>query len=138
MKSMCVVALLLGTARAEPPYRLWWSLPLDDAAAIEVDEADLGASEFASRWQLVMALGRCDKAKKKRAKEGSPVRELRIDSLDGDGKVRTSRRCLLSHEEWEAKLGARMVERLDDELDAHESFLRPRKRPGMPAGSGGD
>jgi hypothetical protein len=132
MKAIWIVALLGAAAWAEP-YRLWWLIPLDDASAIEVDDADLGQGHFASRWQLAMALGRCDKPKRRRAGL-LPMRELRIESLDGEGRVRTTRHCMMTVAEWELKLGAPLVERLDDELDAHQSFLNPRHRPsGRPA-----
>jgi hypothetical protein len=115
-----------------PPYRLWWSLPLDDDNAIEVDESEISsASRFGSRWQLAVTQG-CHAAPPRIgiARGGDPVlRELKVETLDGAGKVRTTRRCVRTMAEWKKRLGRRLLERLEDELDAHISFLHPRHTP---------
>jgi hypothetical protein len=115
-----------------PPYRLYWSLPFDDDNAIEVDEVESGASKFGSRWQLAVQQS-CEGALPRRGihRGGDPVtRELKVETLDGAGQVRTVRRCVRTLAEWKKRLGARLAERLEDELDAHISFLHPRKTPG--------
>ncbi|HZS40622.1 MAG TPA: hypothetical protein VFF06_27505 [Polyangia bacterium] len=128
-----------ANAQANPlPYALWWSFPRDDLSAIEIDDPDLRVSEFTSRWQFVTEMQRCefkrgDKLLKRR--EGTPLREVRIDALDGEGAVRTTTRCVMTLAAWRARLGTRLVERLDDELDAHVSFLLPRHRPPPPPSS---
>jgi hypothetical protein len=114
-----------------PPYRLWWSLPLDDDSAIEVDDAETGSSKFGSRWQLAVAQG-CHGAPPRNgiARGGDPVtRELKVETIDATGQVRTTRRCVRTLAEWKKRLGARLTERLEDELDAHISFLHPRHTP---------
>jgi hypothetical protein len=126
MKWLIALLLLVG-ARASAdglPYRLWWSFPGDDANAIEIDDADLGGSRFESRWQLALALRpRCGRAPKK------AEREVRVEQLDDDGEVRGVARCRASLGDFRKRLGERMVERLEDELDAHVSFIAPRKMP---------
>jgi hypothetical protein len=141
---MICLCCALSTAHAEDedaekaPYNVYWSFPRDDMSAIEVDDPDVHASEFPSKWALVNALSKCDvrrsaKLLKKRAEgEGTPVRELRIDSLDGDGKVHSTTRCVLPLSVWRIRMGQRLTERLEDELDAHVSFLVPRKHPPLP------
>ncbi len=141
--SLILFLILVGAASAraeEPaalPYKLWWSFPRDDLSAIEIDDPDLHVSEYASRWQFVNAVQRCDlkhgdKLLKRRDKDGTPLREVRIDSLDGAGVVRTTTRCVMPLAVWRGKIGERLVERLEDELDAHVSFLMPRRYPGGP------
>ena len=114
-----------------PPYRLWWSLPLDDDNAIEVDEAETGASKFGGVWQLAVKQG-CNAARPREgiARGGDPVtRELKVETLDAAGQVRDTRRCVRTLSEWKKRLGAKLTERLEDELDAHISFLHPRHTP---------
>jgi hypothetical protein len=132
----------IGTARAietkdtELPYRLWWSFPRDDVSAIEIDDPDLHVSEFASRWQFVSEMQHCEfkrGEKLLKRREGTPLREVRIESLDASGAVRTTSRCVMTLAAWRTRLGTRLVERLDDELDAHVSFLLPRHKPQPPA-----
>ncbi len=128
------------TSRAEPkpephPYQLYWSFPRDDLSSIEIDDPDLHVSEFESKWQFAAKMAQCDlktaaRVMKKRAKgEGTPVREVRVDSLDDAGKVHATTRCVLPLAVWRVKIGQRLVERLEDELDAHVSFLVPRRYP---------
>ena len=117
-----------------PPYRLWWSLPMDDDNAIEIDDAETGSSKFGSRWQLALSQG-CHAAPPRRgiARGGDPVtRELKVETLDGSGQVRTARRCVRTLAEWKKRLGPKLTERLEDELDAHISFLHPRHTPVEP------
>ena len=142
--SFCLATAFAATARADDdadekaPYTVYWSFPRDDMSAIEVDDPDVHASDFPSKWALVNALGKCDvrrsaKLMKKRAEgEGTPVRELRIDSLDAEGKVHATSRCVLPLAVWRVRMGQRLTERLEDELDAHVSFLVPRKHPPQP------
>jgi len=114
-----------------PPYRLWWSLPLDDDNAIEIDDAETGASKFGSRWQLAVKQG-CHAAPPREGihRGGDPVtRELKVETLDAGGQVRETRRCVRTLVEWKKRLGAKLTERLEDELDAHISFLHPRHTP---------
>jgi hypothetical protein len=114
-----------------PPYRLWWSLPLDDDSAIEIDDVETSMSKFGSRWQLAVSQG-CHAAPPRNgiARGGDPVtRELKVETLDGAGQVRTTRRCVRTLSEWKKRLGPKLTERLEDELDAHISFLHPRHTP---------
>jgi hypothetical protein len=116
----------------ELPYRLWWSFPDDDVSTIEIDDADLHLSRFQSRWQVVLLLRRCDLKKSRRLAERrdeTPVRELKVEALSGEGETRTTMRCVLPLKGWRTQLGPEMVERLEDELDAHLRFLLPRKLP---------
>ena len=127
------------------PLRLYWSFPRDDRNAIDIDEADLHQSTFDDEQALVDAAGRCDVRKagkhvRSRA-QSKEVRELRIEQVAADGKVRSSSRCVLPLVVWRARIGDGLVTRLEDELDAHVAFLTPRKFPGgrppRPDGSGG-
>jgi hypothetical protein len=140
--SLGLLALLAGAASAaeDPmPYRLWWSFPRDDVSAIEIDEPDLHVSPFDSKWIFVSKVGSCDvkvahRAMKRRtAGEGTPLRELRIESLDASGNVHDTVRCVMPLTSWRTRLGKALTERLEDELDAHMSFLVPRKIPKAPA-----
>ena len=118
------------------PYRLWWSFPADDETAIEIDEPDLSVSKWDSRWRFAIAMQPCDARRSRRLAghpDGTPVREIRVDAIAPGGQVRDSRRCVMTLADWRARLGVSLVERLDDELDAHAAFLLPRRRPGMPA-----
>jgi hypothetical protein len=128
--SLALAAPSPSPRAAAPPYRLWWSLPLDDDSAIEVDEAEASASKFGGRWQLAVKQGCHDAPAEILSRGGGVVtRELKVETLDGDGQVRVTRRCVRTLAEWKKRLGARLTERLEDELDAHISFLHPRHTP---------
>ena len=118
------------------PYKIWWSFPNDDVTAIEVDEPDLEMSRWeGQRWKFAVEMQRCDTKKSRtlaQHKDGTPVREIRIDALEPDGTVRSTLRCVMTLVDWRKRLGKHMTYRLDDELDAHASFLMPRRTPGMP------
>jgi len=132
-----LVLLACGASAAEEPmpYRLWWSFPRDDATAIEIDDPDLHVSPFESKWTFVARVGGCDakvahRALKKRiAGEGTPLRELKIETLDSTGNVHDTIRCVMPLASWRVRLGRPLTERLEDELDAHLSFLVPRRFP---------
>jgi hypothetical protein len=136
------ILLLAAAAQAAPPtdplpYRLWWSFPRDDVSAIEIDDPDLHVSRFASRWEFVRAIQRCDRRRGERLLKqrevdgnGRPLREVRIESLASSGEVRTTTRCVMPLADWRTRLGERLFDRLEDELDAHVSFLLPRRTPG--------
>jgi hypothetical protein len=138
MRAAWALLLLLALAphaRAEEkvPYRLWWSFPNDDDTAIEIDEPDLSVSDWESRWKFAVAMQHCDLRRSKllgQHRDGTPVREIKVESLDGEGKVRAVSRCVMTLSAWRTRIGKRLVERLDDELDAHASFLAPRHVPG--------
>src|SRR5262249_33020451 len=66
-----------------------------------------------------------------RPRDGTPMREVRVEQLDADGAVRSVSRCAAPLAQFRVRLGTRLVERLDDELDAHVSFLLPRKQPAI-------
>jgi hypothetical protein len=121
---------------AAGPYKVWWSFPNDDDTAIEVDEPDLEMSRWeGKRWKFAVEMQRCDAKKSKllaQHKDGTPVREIRVDALEPDGKVRATVRCVMTLVDWRKRLGTHMTYRLDDELDAHAAFLMPRRGPGMP------
>jgi hypothetical protein len=126
-------ALLLIGADNPLPYRIWWSFPNDDETAIEVDDPDLSESTYTSRWQFAVAMQKCDVRKSKRLalhKDGTPVREIRVESLEPDGTTRATTRCVMALKEWRTRIGGPLVLRLEDELDAHASFLMPRHFPG--------
>jgi hypothetical protein len=134
------VGLCAGAAHADAiPYRVWWSFPNDDETAIEVDSADLGESKWdGERWKFAVAMQKCDTRKSKllaQHKDETPVREIRIDSLEPDGRVHATERCVMTLKDWRTRIGKDLVYRLDDELDAHAAFLLPRRGPGMPAKS---
>jgi hypothetical protein len=121
------------------PYRLWWSFPGDDLTSIEIDEPDLHVSSFDSKWVFVKKVGTCDqkvahRAMRKRSSgEGTPLRELKIETLDASGNVHDTVRCVMPLASWRSRLGKPLTERLEDELDAHLSFLVPRRYPKPPA-----
>jgi hypothetical protein len=121
------------------PYRLWWSFPRDDASAIEIDDPDLHVSRFESKWSFVAKMGSCDvkvahRALKRRAAgEGTPLRELRIETLDAAGNVHDTARCVMPLASWRLRFGKSLTERLENELDAHMSFLVPRRFPKPPS-----
>lgn len=138
MKWIVLTVLLGAAAHADPiPYKVWWSFPNDDDTAIEVDEPDLTDSRWDSeRWKFAVAMLKCDAKKSKvlaQHKDGTPVREVRVESLEPDGKVRATSRCVMTLKDWRTRIGKDLVYRLDDELDAHAAFLMPRRGPGMPA-----
>jgi len=143
MKPLLLVALVAGgVAYADPgtlPYKIWWSFPNDDDTAIEVDNPDLTASKWEDdRWKFAVAMLKCDTRRSKvlaQHKDGTPVREMRVDALEPDGKVRSTSRCVMTLKDWRTRIGKDLVYRLDDELDAHAAFLQPRRGPGMPAKS---
>jgi hypothetical protein len=90
------------------------------------------------RWKFAVAMLKCDKKKSlilAQHKDGTPVREIRVDALEADGKVRSTSRCVMTLKDWRTRIGKELVYRLDDELDAHAAFLQPRRGPGMPAKS---
>jgi hypothetical protein len=143
--ALALVGLVLGVwlwparaAAADPiPYKIWWSFPNDDDTAIEVDEPDLTDSKWDSqRWLFAVAMQKCNGKRSKilaEHKDGTPVREIRVESLEPDGKVRATSRCVMTLKDWRTRIGKDLVYRLDDELDAHAAFLVPRRGPGMPA-----
>jgi hypothetical protein len=144
MSRAALIALALvvvgGSAGAETgaiPYKVFWSFPNDDVTAIEVDGPDLSNSEWDSQsWKFAVAMLKCDARKSKvlaQHKDGTPVREMRVDALEPDGKVRSTSRCVMTLKDWRTRIGKDLVYRLDDELDAHAAFLMPRRSPGMPA-----
>jgi hypothetical protein len=122
VKALFLVLALAGSARAE---QMWWSFPEDDESAIEVDAADAHAGDFEELRDLVRVAKRCNVKKgealmaKRAAGEGTPLREIRIEQ----------KRCVLTLPAARKLFGKRVVERLEDELDAHVSFLQPRKFP---------
>jgi hypothetical protein len=134
----CLFVFSAASAFADPlPYKIWWSFPNDDETAIEVDSADLDESKWdRDRWKFAVAMQKCDFKKSKllaQHKDETPVREIRVDSLEPDGKVRATTRCVMTLKDWRTRIGKDLVYRLDDELDAHAAFLMPRRMPGMPA-----
>jgi hypothetical protein len=132
------VLLLSMFARADQPtinpYRVWWSFPSDDKAAVEVDDPDLSVTDWETRWQFARDMQPCNvKLSLKLAqRRDKSVREVRIETLDGDGQVRSTSRCVMTLVQWKKRLGDRLYQRLESELDAHDAFLRPRRYPGMP------
>lgn len=117
----------------EPRYQLSWSFPADDDSAIEIDDANLRASPYETQARFVKAAQRCDlKLQRKVLREreagvGTPLREVRIVRPDGP-----ETRCVQPLTVWRKRLGARLVDRLEDELDAKMSFIAPRRFPGGP------
>jgi hypothetical protein len=135
-----VVAVAGRAAMADPmPYKVFWSFPNDDETAIDVDEPDLTNSDWDSQlWKFAVAMQKCDTKRSKllaQHKDETPVREIRVEALEADGKVRSTLRCVMTLKDWRKRIGKDLVYRLDDELDAHASFLMPRRGPGMPAKS---
>ena len=140
MRSLLAAVLLSlgGAALAEPPtinpYRVWWSFPSDDKAAIEVDDPDLSVTDWETRWQFARDMQPCNAkmSQKLAQRRDKSVREVRIETLGGDGQVRATSRCVMTLPQWKKRLGEQLYERLESELDAHDAFLRPRRYPGMP------
>jgi hypothetical protein len=130
-------AIAAADSKPAMPYKIWWSFPNDDDTAIEVDNPDLTGSRWEDdRWQFAVAMLKCDAKKSKllaQHKDETPVREIRVESLEPDGKVRATSRCVMTLKDWRRRIGKDVVYRLDDELDAHASFLMPQRSPGMPA-----
>jgi hypothetical protein len=138
MRWLALVLLCGGVAHADAiPYKVFWSFPNDDDTAIEVDNPDLTGSRWEDdRWRFAVAMLKCDVRKSKllaQHKDETPVREIRVESLEPDGKVRATSRCVMTLKDWRTRIGKDVVYRLDDELDAHASFLMPQRGPGMPA-----
>jgi hypothetical protein len=137
LRRFIVIGCLAGLGADAPiPYRIWWSFPNDDDTAIEVDDPDLSVSKWDSRWKFAVAMQKCDGRRSKilaQHRDGTPVREIRVESLEPDGRVRATSRCVMTLKDWRTRIGKALVERLDDELDAHAAFLMPRRFPGMPA-----
>jgi len=136
--TVAAVLLLSASARADQPtsnpYRVWWSFPSDDKAAVEVDDPDLSVTDWDSRWEFARDMQTCNlKLSVKLAqRRDKSVREVRIETLDGDGQVRSTSRCVMTLAQWKKRLGEPLYERLESELDGHDAFLRPRRYPGMP------
>ena len=135
----CALALG-GVAAADPaplPYKIYWSFPNDDETAIEVDNPDLTGSKWEDdRWKFAVDMLKCNVRRSKllaQHKDETPVREIRVEALEPDGKVRSTARCVMTLKDWRTRIGKDVVYRLDDELDAHASFLMPQRLPGMPA-----
>jgi hypothetical protein len=126
----CVV-LAAGVAHADEtrrsPYRLSWAFPDNELSAIEIDRGDLAPSRFATDYELVAYLAalKKDRPAKKRSDSTVPARQLTIEQLDGDGKVRSTQRYVASLPVWRKRLGEEMVERLEDEFDAHLRMIFP-------------
>ncbi len=153
MRSLALVVLAGGVAFAGPPqasapaaaavtataYKVYWSFPNDDITAIDVDNPDLGGT----RWEddiprFAADMLKCNVKRSKllaQHKDETPVREIRVERLDAAGKVQSTSRCVMTLREWRTRIGKDVVYRLDDELDAHASFLMPGRVPGMPAKS---
>jgi hypothetical protein len=138
---LCFALVGVATAEApESPYRLTWSFPDDDLSAIDVDRGDLSKSRFEGAFALARyleSLPKPKKAKKPTAPDLAPQRELRIEQIDGSGKPRTSLRYVAPLAEWRRRLGEPMVERLEDEFDAHLRMILPRKNTPKPSGGEG-
>jgi hypothetical protein len=137
-----IFLFLPSLARAEPqasappvnPYRIYWAFPADDKTSVEVDDPDLSVSKWQTRWAFVHDMQTCDtkQSLKLRERRDKSVREVRIETLDGDGEPRSVTRCVMTLTQWKKRLGLELYERLEAELDAHESFVHPRQYPGMP------
>jgi hypothetical protein len=130
MRAVALLMLLVSPAAAE---KIWWSFPGDDDSAIEIDEADARASDFEELPAVIVAVRKCNVKKgvallkKREAGDGTPLREVRIET----------RRCVMTLPMARKLFSKRLVERLDDALDAHVAFLQPRKFPGAPRAADG-
>jgi len=128
-----------ASAATRAPFKVYWSFPNDDETAIEVDNPDLGGSKWEDDvGKFAADMLKCNLKRSKllaQHKDETPVREIRVDKLDAGGKVQTTSRCVMTLKAWRTRLGKDVVYRLDDELDAHASFLMPERLPGMPARS---
>ena len=146
MRALLIAVTLLGASvtRAETPsspYQLHWSFRDDDLSAIDVDRGDLSASRFQTDYELVKYLEGLKPEKPKRSKPGeaaAPARDLRVDRLGSDGVVRTTARYSAPLAVWRKRLGEAMVERLEDEFDAHLRMILPRKVPPAHVPTDGD
>ena len=130
------IALVLGwvtPAGAEgpsSPYALHWSFPGDDVSAIDVDRGDLSPGRFGTDYELVKYLASLPPERPRKPKPGeasAPARELRVEQLGADGVVRATSRYVAALATWRKRLGEQMVERLEDEFDAHLRMVLPRK-----------
>ncbi len=145
LATMLLATMLLATVAytetVQSPYRITWSFAHDELSTIDIDSGDLSASRFSSPIELATYLRKLPRAKKSKGTIDSlsmttnapPPRELRIDQVDGAGKVRSTDRWVATVEEWRKRLGDRMVDRLEDEFDAHLRMLLPHVRTPEPA-----
>ncbi len=136
--SFALLLVLAGAASADPPapYKVYWSFPNDDDTAIEVDNPDLGGSKWEDDVpRFAVDMLKCNVKRSKQLaqhKDETPVREIRVEKREPDGKILSTSRCVMTLKDWRTRLGKDVVYRLDDELDAHASFLMPQRAPGMP------
>lgn len=133
---LITLSSLVAAEVPRSPYVLSWSFPGDELSAIEIDRGDLSASRFASAIELTLYLRALPRQRPRKARPGEasvPARELRIDQRDAAGALRTSARYSLSLTEWRQRLGEPLVERLEDEFDAHLRMLLPRRHAPQPA-----
>ena len=102
-----------GRRRIVPVQGIRWSFPNDDDTAIEVDEPDLSESNWdQQRWKFAVAMLKCDTKKSKllaQHKDGTPVREIRVEALEPDGKVRSTSRCVMPLKDWRTRIGKDLV-----------------------------
>lgn len=114
---------------AVPGLRLYWVMVGDQNSGVEIDDPDLHVSAFASREALLTALRSCEQATPIKLVTRRPnLRMLRIERASTDGKIVESH-CQLSLKRFRKRLGEPLIDRLEDELDAHQSFLTPRHFP---------
>ena len=129
--ALAFLAACAASARAETPrspYRISWQLPGEPLSAIEVDRGDLSVSRFGSAYELVRFLRTLKPEPKAAPTRGeAPWREILVEQLASDGKTRTSERYAAAVEAWRRRVGEPMVERLEDEFDAHLRMIFPRK-----------
>lgn len=146
MRPILLLVALGGVAAADSPppapassVKVYWSFPNDDITAIDVDNPDLGGTKWEDDIpQFAADMLKCNYKRSRilaQHKDETPVREIRVDKLAADGKVQSTSRCVMTLKEWRTRIGKDVVYRLDDELDAHASFLMPQRVPGMPAKS---
>lgn len=148
MRWLALVLLTGGIARADlpppstakppaPAYKVFWSFPNDDDTAIDVDNPDLGGSKWEDDLpKFAVDMLKCNFKRSKilaQHNDETPVREIRVERMNADGKVQSTSRCVMTLKDWRTRLGKDVVYRLDDELDAHAAFLMPQRAPGMPA-----
>lgn len=136
MRAWLLICALLVAASAhaetpQSPYRLYWAFPDNAISGIDVDRGDLSASRFDSNFELVRYLAQQPKPKKSaKSKPGEaaiPDRELEVQQLDGTGAVRSTVTYVMPLVAWRKLIGERMVERLEDEFDAHLRMFFPRR-----------
>ncbi len=73
------------------------------------------------------------KEKPRKPREGeaaAPTREVRVEQLDDEGKVRTTLHYVATLEVWRKRLGEDMVERVEDEFDAPLRMIFPHRPRG--------